>query len=166
MGGKDGVCFMGSYGALVSFDELPEPPPEEQESPESEKSAESEPQPTSPEESETVEEPLSTFEVGQQLAQHVVGMNPLSIGSEEPKEEEQEDADKTEDGDEKKDQKTQKQKKKDKKKEQEKKLTEFIHQEFVMDSDITAGEFMKQNLVKATDFARFQCGEELPNEED
>ena len=82
-------------------------------------------------------------DVGRQLSQHVVGMNPSELGypdqNAEPKEEEQ---------DEEKENET-----------KESKACKLIHQEFLHDPTMTAGEFMLSKDLQMVDFVRFECGE-------
>ena len=125
---KDGPCILGSYGALVSFNKTKAPEPESTETPESESS----------EPSETSEEEMlpSITLLGQQLSQHIVGMNPTSLGDPEAKDEE-----------------------KDRSK-------QLLHQEFLLDSGMTVNQFLIENGIEVKDFVRFQCGEELPSDDD
>ena len=172
---------MGSYGALVSFNKI-EPPPEEEEDtvsgqqvqevqpqtaaePDTAEQHVKSPDDSSPlpppppppaqtdpglenstghrdtlfysdqEEEEFVAEPLTIEQIGQQLSQHVVGMNPQSVGSKDTKDAKE-------------------------------KETQMIHQEFLLDSDLTVGQFLKLNHVELKNFIRFKCGEPLPTDED
>ena len=65
--GKVGSCIMGSYGALVSFNKVKDSALSEE---------------GSGEQSEPTEEvAVNMAVVGQQLCQHIVGMNPQSLGN-------------------------------------------------------------------------------------
>ena len=120
---KDGKCLLGSYGALVSFNKTEAP---EQESTESEGS----------ETSESFEEMSPNIAlIGQQLGQHIVGMNPTTLGNPNAKDEEKDSS------------------------------TQLLHQEFVMDSDLTVNQFLIENGIEVKGFVRFQCGEELPSDD-
>ena len=123
---------MGSYGALVSFNKVSAPPSA---SPSSEAGTEPT-QEGSGEPSEQMEEvPLNMAVVGQQLCQHIVGMNPKSLGNPDA-----EDKDKD-------------------------KNTQLLHQEFLMDSDVSVIQWLTENGIQVKDFVRFQCGEELPEDD-
>lgn len=75
---------------------------------------------------------------GQQLCQHIVGMNPSCIGSteEDPPTEETKDDE-----------------------------NRMLFQEYLLDPLLTVGDVLAQNGVEIVDFARFQCGESLESEE-
>jgi hypothetical protein len=85
---------------------------------------------------------LKPFDIGRQIAQHVVGMKPLTIGelpteettspSEQPKIEENE--------------------------------TRLLYQEFIMKANTRVVDFLKENKVVVNDFVRLECGEALENE--
>jgi len=105
---SDASCQMGKYGAIVVFKQT---------------------EPTSKSE-------MSIGEMGQKLGQHVVGMNPLVIGTKEDKPTKNKD-----------------------------KENKLIFQEFLADSTITVQQFLQQNNLEVQDFIRYQCGESLPNDE-
>lgn len=42
----------------------------------------------------------------------------------------------------------------------------LIHQEFILDPELTIGEILQENNVKIIDFQRFECGEEVESYED
>lgn len=73
--------------------------------------------------------------IGHQLCQHIVGMNPKSIGSsdEKPNENKEEES-------------------------------QLIYQELLVDPEITVGEMLSENNVTVADFVRFEIGEEIPEE--
>ena len=73
---------------------------------------------------------LSAEEIGRQLAQHVVGMNPSTVATLD------EDASANKDSE-----------------------TAMIHQEFLLNPDVTVSEFLQQNSADIQDFIRFECGE-------
>lgn len=73
---------------------------------------------------------LSHEEVGRQLAQHVVGMNPSCVGSSEDTPLHNKDNE-----------------------------TNMIHQEFLLNPEIRVSEFLEQNGAEVMDFVRFECGE-------
>ena len=107
--------LLGKYGALVVYEEDPsikEVPTEEGQ-----------------------ESTLTLEDLGKQLCQHVVGMNPTSIGSfdEELKEKPQE----------------------------EKRL---LHQDFMFDDSLSVKDVLKKYGVRVTDFIRIECGEERVEE--
>ena len=119
--GKVGSCKMGSYGALVSFNKVKD----------STSSSEG-----SDDQSELMEEvTLDMAVVGQQLCQHIVGMNPQSLGNPDAEGEEKD------------------------------KNTQLLHQEFLMDSDVSVNQWLIENGIQVKDFVRFQCGEELPEDD-
>ena len=97
-------CRLGKYGSLVTFKQTSPPSGAE----------------------------LSTEELGRQLGQHVVGMNPSRIGSvmEDPEGEQGSE-------------------------------NAMMFQEFLLDSTMTVKEFLEQNRAQVVDFVRFECGEEL-----
>ena len=76
-------------------------------------------------------------QLGRQLCQHVVGMNPEKLGDAEVKPHENTDEE-----------------------------TAMIHQEFLLDITQTVGQVLTENGVEVLDFARFECGEELKEEEE
>lgn len=122
---------------------------------------------------------LSVEELGRQLCQHIVGMNPKSVGSLEKEEQSHaaafghvEQSDEAEQvaaavgggadvmssmsSD---DQSEIKETPKDDE-------SRLVFQEFLMDESLTVGELLRQNSAVVTDFVRFGCGEELEEEED
>ena len=111
---------MGSYGALVSFNKVSVPTSSEE---------------GSSEQLEPTEEMSVMAVVGQQLCQHIVGMNPQSLGNPDA---EGEDKDVN---------------------------TQLLHQEFLMDSDVSVNQWLVENGIQVKDFVRFQCGEELPEDD-
>jgi elongation factor Ts len=98
-------------------------------------------------------------DIGRQLCQHIIGMNPTEIGTmktargspdpveEEPKAAEQASTEAESeqaatpyyDADE----------------------TTLLNQEFLMDPDMTVGEYLIENEVEVLDFTRFECGEKI-----
>jgi elongation factor Ts len=94
-------------------------------------------------------------DIGRQLAQHVVGMKPTSIG-ELPKEEVQHPSSETEP-------------KIEEKNEQQKvqlddSETRLLYQEFLMKPDSRVIDFLKEHKVEVIDFIRLECGEKIDNE--
>ncbi len=140
---KDDRCLMGKYGSLIAFTQIPSPEDSGQ---------------------------LSKRDVGQQLGQHIVGMNPRSIGKMEEDVEEEEAGEETEE----KQEGNEKEESKDDKKEDEEKKKKakdddesvLLKQEFLADSSLTVKEFLIKNSAEVLDFLRFQCGEELPSDDD
>lgn len=125
-------CMMGKYGAVVIFQQ-----------------------------SEVSEGVLPSGELGKQLCQHVVGMNPGVLGLEdlvalETKDESQEEGKEEEEG------KKKKKRKQKKKKKEEVEEDRLLFQEFLLDPDLKVKDFLTQNNAKLDDFARLECGEELP----
>lgn len=108
--GKIRQCSMGKYGSLVLFQE---------------DSSMSEP----------LERTATLEELGRQLCQHVVGMNPQSIGSYSDSPAEDSDSE-----------------------------TKLVHQEFMLDTNLRVGDVLQQNGVRVLDFVRLECGETLPDE--
>lgn len=43
--------------------------------------------------------------------------------------------------------------------------TRLVFQEFMMDSDLLVGEYLKENNVTVNKFVRFECGEEIPSDD-
>lgn len=78
-------------------------------------------------------EEVSLKEVGKQLAQHIVGMNPTKIGSKDDTPSTDKDEEST-----------------------------LIHQEFLLDSDVKMGQLLEENGLEILDFSRFECGEVIP----
>lgn len=37
----------------------------------------------------------------------------------------------------------------------------MIHQEFILDPEMTIGEILQENNIKIIDFQRFECGEKV-----
>ncbi len=117
------------------------------------------------------EEALPIKETGRQLAQHVVGMHPLTVGDPNEKkrtddEGSSSDSDENETLSETAETGNEEQKEKEMKGQHEETVeTELVHQEFLLDPDLTVAEFAEQNGVMVTDFVRFQCGEELAESE-
>ncbi|KAL5005652.1 hypothetical protein ScPMuIL_016810 [Solemya velum] len=105
---KEG-CSMGKFGAVVEVQQT---------------SSES-------------EEAMSLVESARQLCQHIVGMNPKTIGK--PDDEPLENKDEE---------------------------TKLIFQEFLLDPDLTVQDFMRNNGVAVKDFLRYECGEELAEQKD
>lgn len=124
-------CIMGKYGAIVVFRQ-----------------------------SEVTEGVLPPGELGKQLCQHVVGMNPVTLGMEDLVAMETKEEDQTEEQeDESKKKKRRKSKKKKKKEDDEE--TRLLFQEFLLDPDLKVKDFLEQNNAKVEDFARLECGEVL-----
>ena len=123
---------------------------------------------------------LSAEELGRQLCQHIVGMNPKTIGSLEEEEQthvaevghaeqfteaEQvsvavgngadivSSSSETGDCDDEVSTKSNDE-------------ARFVFQDFLMDESLTVGELLRQNSAEVTDFVRFGCGEVLEGEED
>ena len=112
--GQDTMCvprdvLMGRYAGLVTFTH-DKPPPEEG----------------------ADEHRLTWYEIGNQLAQHIVGMNPRKIGDPET----------------------------NKPRRNKDKETKLIFQEFLLDEDLTVQEYLEENKVQVLDFLRFGLGEE------
>ena len=84
---------------------------------------------------------LKPFDIGRQIAQHIVGMKPLSIG-EMPKEytvpTEPVKIDENE--------------------------TKLLYQEFLMKPNTRVLEFLHENHTVVNDFVRLECGEVIENE--
>ena len=85
-----------------------------------------------------VDDKLGPAELGRQLGQHIVGMNPQGVGT--VREESEQGSENTE-------------------KQEEENM--MIHQEFLLEPSLTVNEFLQQNSASVIDFARFQCGEDL-----
>lgn len=72
-------------------------------------------------------------EIHRKICQHIVGMKPQKVGnSEEDKPNEVKDEE-----------------------------TCLIHQEFLLDPEVTIGEILQENNIKIIDFQRFECGEKV-----
>lgn len=85
---------------------------------------------------------VEPFEIGKQIAQHIVGMKPTSLGDL-PNED------------------TKKEEEKAKPDENEKRL---LYQEFLMKENSTVLEFLKEHKSEIVDFVRLECGEFIDNE--
>jgi len=82
---------------------------------------------------------IQPFDVGRQISQHIVGMKPKSMGTyEAPKEGEERKFSDSE--------------------------TRLLNQEFLMKSDMSVGDFVKQHGAEIVDFVRMECGETVENE--
>jgi len=90
--------------------------------------------------------------IGNQLALHVVGMNPSEIG--EPELEVSDDV--AEEG---------KKKKKKKKKKIDDDESRMIYQQFIGNDKRTVLKYIQQNGVKINGFVRYECGQQLPRDE-
>ena len=157
---KDNKCVMGKYGALVSFSQ-----------------------------SESLNnDQLEPEELGRELCQHIVGMNPKEVGefiehSEEAsrkldedsktlddnKQDENKEADKNESSSsssESSDSDSTSSSDEDEK--VPKPVIEehrLLQQEFLLDPDLTVQEFLEENNCgEVGEYVRFQCGEELPDD--
>ena len=131
----DGICKMGKYGGIVSISQS---------------------------DSSIDVEVGELQEIGNTIAQHVVGMNPTSLGTQVMNDEQapsnsvdQQKADDAESG------ASQKKSKKSKKKTSGVEETRLMHQEFLMDEDLTVAEYCAEANVTINDFVRFECGEEI-----
>lgn len=103
-------CHFGKYGALVNF-HLTEK-----------------------------NENYKPFDIGRQIAQHIVGMKPLSIDDISKEVNlEKEKIDENE--------------------------TRLLYQEFLMKPNTRVIDFLKENHANVRDFVRFECGEILENDE-
>lgn len=79
---------------------------------------------------------LTVTQTAKQLCQHIVGMNPLKLG-EVGKDEPKENSDDE---------------------------TCMIHQEFLLDPEVTVGQVASDAGIKMVEFIRFECGESLTDE--
>lgn len=77
---------------------------------------------------------LTVEQCGRQLCQHITGMNPLTIGSTSDDPSPDKDSE-----------------------------TQMVHQEFLLDPQITVAEFLLQNGIEIREFIRYECGEVLPD---
>ena len=98
---------MGKYGSLVTFTQT----------------------------DSAVSEKLGATELGRQLCQHIVGMNPSVLGTPD------DEPDKAQDNE-----------------------TKMTFQEFLLEPTLTVGEFLEQNGAAVQQFGRFECGEDLGEE--
>lgn len=93
---------------------------------------------------------LNPTDLGRRLSQHVVGMNPLRIGEYTPPTAEELEAEKSEENEE-----------TDKQSESEEKVEEeMLKQEYLLDPNLTVGDFLLEENVEVLDFARYECGEQ------
>ena len=98
-------------------------------------------------------------EVSAALCQHIVGMNPKEIGTpQEPKIEKKADKKK------KKGDNQEETVSKERPVEEEER--QLLRQEFILESGLTVQKYLEQNAPNVVDFVRFECGEELPSDED
>ena len=79
-----------------------------------------------------VERTVPVEELGRQLCQHVVGMNPRRLGSLDDQPSENADDE-----------------------------VRFLQQEFMLDTTVTVADVLQQNRVRILDFARLECGETI-----
>jgi len=96
-------------------------------------------------------------DIGRQLAQHVVGMKPTSIG-ELPKEEVQQPSSSSSETE------TKIEEKNEQKVQLDDGETRLLYQEFLMKPDSRVIDFLKEHKVEVIDFIRFECGEKIDNE--
>jgi elongation factor Ts len=76
------------------------------------------------------------FDIGRQIAQHIVGMKPTAIGD-------MPDADNVQFSDDE---------------------TRLLHQEFLMQPGLRVADFLKQHNAQLLDYIRIECGEPIENE--
>ena len=136
---QTGKCMMGKYGAFVLFK-------------------------NDIQTSAGVKEPqltksLPPSDLGRQLCQHIVGMNPLAIGEppspkDQPTIEEEKPVSSGDIGVHDDDLETVEVKKNTMDE------TLLLHQEFLLDTDLNVHEFLLQNKAEVVDFIRFECGED------
>ena len=110
-------CQLGKYGVIIS---LAQQSPQQGQQPDSEEPS-----------------PLTFKEISHALGQHIVGMNPKTVGctEEDKPAENKDDEDK------------------------------LLFQEFLLDPSVSVGELLKSNGAVVNTFVRFACGEELPHDE-
>ncbi|XP_013083728.2 elongation factor Ts, mitochondrial-like [Biomphalaria glabrata] len=109
----------------------------------------------------TVDKPaLSLSDLGSHLCQHIVGMNPRTIGEYIPREKKEEPVEEKPLGDE--DEATSDTEGSSKVVEVED--DRLLNQEFLLDTSMTVGELVSLNEVEILQFRRFACGEELEDE--
>lgn len=100
-------------------------------------------------------------ETTQLICQHIVGMNPKVIGERgEELTEKPSDLDNESESTRNPDDSDGEEMPKEKVKVEENRL---IYQEYLLDNSITMGEFMDNNCVDVLDFVRYECGEDLEN---
>ena len=121
---KDGTCQFGKYGALVSFRQT-----------------------------KSSDDHLSPTQLGQQLGQHIVGMNPKSLGTMEETDSSSEDE--TSSSSESEESSDDESSKKDVEE------TRLLQQEFLLEPNIKVRDFLAMNSAIVEDFVRFECGEVL-----
>jgi len=102
--------------------------------------------------------------LGHNLAMHIVGMNPLTIGEMPAPETTQEDTEDTNTNDP-ENPKPKKKKKKKAKKTADVEKTELLQQKYLSDERLTISELLSENAATVQSFVRYQCGEQLPEEE-
>ncbi|RNA41140.1 elongation factor mitochondrial [Brachionus plicatilis] len=105
-------CHFGKYGALVNFRLTQK------------------------------NENYKTFDIGRQIAQHVVGMKPLTLGEMPVEEVNLDEPVKIDDNE-----------------------TRLLYQEFLMKPNTRVLDFINENHAKINDFVRLECGEILENDE-
>ena len=102
---------------------------------------------------------MTRADLGRQLAQHVVGMNPKTVGSleeavrEEGEEEEgREEAKAEEEGGE--------------EGREEEGETRMVFQEFLLEPQLRVADLLTQNSVGVVDYVRYECGEGTDDDDD
>lgn len=120
---KDGTCQFGKYGALVSFRQM-----------------------------KSSEDHLSPTQLGQQLGQHIVGMNPKSLGTMEESDSSSDDETTSSDSEDSGDDESSK---------KDVEETRLLQQEFLLEPNIKVHDFLAMNSATVEDFVRFECGEVL-----
>ena len=91
---------------------------------------------------------------GQQICQHIVGMNPKTIKPVKKEENLKKEEDK-------KDEKKTEKKKLSKERIEEPEETALLKQEFMLDSNFRIEQILSKNQASVQDFIRFECGEDL-----
>ena len=125
---KDGTCQFGKYGALVSFRQMT-----------------------------SSDDHLSPTMLGQQLGQHIVGMNPKSLGTmEESDSSSDEEETSSSDSDQSSDDSSS-----DESSKEDEEETRLLQQEFLLEPNIKVRDFLNMNSAVVEDFVRFECGEVL-----
>ncbi|XP_078702161.1 elongation factor Ts, mitochondrial-like isoform X2 [Branchiostoma floridae x Branchiostoma belcheri] len=118
-----GSCQLGKYGALVAFRRR-----------------------------NTEFQNFNAAELGRRLGQHVVGMNPLTVGEMPEIRQEEEEKKKSGDGD-------NRDEEEGSSTDSDENETQMLRQTFLLDPTMSVGELVRQQGIELLDFVRFECGE-------
>ena len=106
---------------------------------------------------------MTRADLGRQLAQHVVGMNPKTVGSleEAVREEGEEEKGREEEGEEAKAEEEGGEEGREEEGE-----TRMVFQEFLLEPQLRVADLLTQNSVGVVDYVRYECGEGTDDDDD